>query len=170
MAFPPKLVIAQVSTSHLFASKSAFTLRVMPPAIVLRDKVLSPLADPHRAIADVIVSKRDCSKLACERNRARRRVEAAAREVLPSHACRDHVYLLRALRPALTMPWEPLVQDLEAALRQVRCFRLSPSPRSSDLTQASTRPFMPRESKVSPIPRRSSATPPGTPPRKPDAQ
>ncbi len=38
LALPPKLVISQIATSHVFASKSAFTLRVMPPAAILRDK------------------------------------------------------------------------------------------------------------------------------------
>jgi ribonuclease P protein component len=49
---------------------------------------LSPLADPALPIMDVIVAKRDCSKLAVERSRARRRIEAAARLVLSQHACR----------------------------------------------------------------------------------
>ena len=55
--------------------------------VVMR-AVLSPLADPNLPIVDVIVAKKDCSKLAVERNRARRRIEAATREVFPAHACR----------------------------------------------------------------------------------
>jgi len=57
------------------------------------------------------------------RNRARRRLKAAAAEVLAQHAApgRDYVLVARAATP--TRPYAALIGDLEIALRRLDAWR-----------------------------------------------
>lgn len=57
------------------------------------------------------------------RNRARRRLRALAREVLPLHGAPGHDYVLVARRDTATRPWPKLKGDLEAALRRLGHWR-----------------------------------------------
>jgi ribonuclease P protein component len=59
---------------------------------------------------------------AVARNRARRRLKAAAAELLPLHARPGTDYVLIARMDTLTRPYPALLQDLEAALRRLRCY------------------------------------------------
>jgi ribonuclease P protein component len=59
---------------------------------------------------------------AVARNRARRRLKAAAAEMLPLHARPGTDYVLIARMDTLTRPYPALLQDLEAALRRLRCY------------------------------------------------
>ena len=56
---------------------------------------------------------------AVERNRMRRRLKAAVRDVLHEHAQRDFDYVLIARRPALDSVFATLVTDLAKALERV---------------------------------------------------
>jgi len=56
---------------------------------------------------------------AVERNRIRRRLKAAVRDVLLEHARRDFDYVLVARRPALDAGFASLVSDLVQALQRV---------------------------------------------------
>jgi ribonuclease P protein component len=56
---------------------------------------------------------------AVERNRIRRRLKAAVRDVLLEHARRDYDYVLIARRPALDAAFAALVSDLVDALKRV---------------------------------------------------
>jgi ribonuclease P protein component len=60
---------------------------------------------------------------AVERNRARRRLRAAAEMTLPRHAEPGVDYVLIGRRGTLTRPFHALVQDLCGALRQTGCWR-----------------------------------------------
>lgn len=55
---------------------------------------------------------------AVDRNRARRRLRAVVRAVMPEHARPGHDYVLIARRATLTRPFAALVRDLEAALEE----------------------------------------------------
>ena len=57
------------------------------------------------------------------RNRARRRLRALARAVLPRHGAPGHDYVLVARGDTATRPWPRLVQDIEAALRRLGHWR-----------------------------------------------
>jgi len=57
------------------------------------------------------------------RNRARRRLRALARQVLPAHAAPGHDYVLVARRETATREWRHLAGDLEAALRRLGQWR-----------------------------------------------
>ena len=56
------------------------------------------------------------------RNRARRRLKAAAAEMLPRHGRPATDYVLIARMETLKRPYPALLQDLEAALRRLRCY------------------------------------------------
>ena len=56
---------------------------------------------------------------AVERNRIKRRLKAAARDVLLEHARPNYDYVLIARRPALDVAFAALVSDLAEALKRV---------------------------------------------------
>lgn len=63
---------------------------------------------------------------AVTRNRIKRRLRAAAREVVPGHAAPGHDYVLIARPSAADRPWEALLDDLRAALKHARAERARP--------------------------------------------
>lgn len=60
---------------------------------------------------------------AVQRNRARRRLKAAAAAVMPAHAAHGMDYVLVARAETVTRPYAGLLADLEAALRRLRLWR-----------------------------------------------
>jgi ribonuclease P protein component len=60
---------------------------------------------------------------AVERNRARRRLRALARSVLPYGAKPGFDYVLIGRRATLTRPYDGLVADLKESLRRVKAAR-----------------------------------------------
>ncbi len=73
--------------------------------------------DGNEARVGFTVSKKVGNAVA--RNRARRRLRAAAEEVLPQLADRGTDYVLIGRKTTLTRPFAALRQDLEAALRRL---------------------------------------------------
>jgi ribonuclease P protein component len=61
--------------------------------------------------------------IAVARNRARRRLRAAAGEVIPRHAAPGHDYVMIARAGTLTRPYQALVEDLKTALRRLGVYR-----------------------------------------------
>ena len=57
---------------------------------------------------------------AVARNRARRRLKEAARQVMPGHARQAIDYVLIGRHTTLQRSWPKLVQDLETALKRIR--------------------------------------------------
>ncbi len=60
---------------------------------------------------------------AVERNRARRRLRAAAERVLPGHADDGYEFVLIGRVATLKRPFAALVGDLETALRRLGAYR-----------------------------------------------
>jgi len=89
------------------------------PAFVLEARRRSGLAGEARF--GFTVSKQVGG--AVERNRVRRRLKAAVRDVLREHARRDFDYVLIARRPALDAVFTSLVSDLVNALERVHASR-----------------------------------------------
>ena len=56
---------------------------------------------------------------AVERNRARRRLRAAAKIVMPERALPGHDYVLIARRPILRQPFDAVLDDLGNAVRRL---------------------------------------------------
>jgi ribonuclease P protein component len=63
---------------------------------------------------------------AVERNRARRRLRAAAANLMPGHAAPDFDYVLIARAETPTRPYGALLADLETALRKLGTWRDDP--------------------------------------------
>jgi ribonuclease P protein component len=57
------------------------------------------------------------------RNRAKRRLRAAAAEILASHGAADHDYVLIARQDTPKRPYRLILEDLERALRRVGLWR-----------------------------------------------
>ena len=57
------------------------------------------------------------------RNRARRRLKAAADLVMPAHAAAGTDFVIIGRAGTLTRPFGALVGDLETALRKLKCYR-----------------------------------------------
>jgi ribonuclease P protein component len=57
------------------------------------------------------------------RNRARRRLKAAAERVMPVHAAAGTDFVIIGRVATLTRPFDALVGDLETALRKLKCYR-----------------------------------------------
>jgi len=60
---------------------------------------------------------------AVARNRARRRLRAAAAAVLPRHAAPGHDYVLIARTETISRPYGELLQDLAGGLRRLGLYR-----------------------------------------------
>ena len=61
--------------------------------------------------------------IAVARNRARRRLKAAAAQVMPRHAAPGHDYVVIARLETLKRPFPALLGDFEAALKHLRAWR-----------------------------------------------
>lgn len=68
---------------------------------------------------------------AVARNRARRRLRAAAAEVMPRHAKAAHDFVVIGRSATLTRPYGALVGDLKTALRRLGAFRDEPKGESA---------------------------------------
>jgi ribonuclease P protein component len=66
--------------------------------------------------------------IAVERNRARRRLRAAVRQVMALHAAPGRDYVLIARAGTAGRPFAALLGDLKAALRQAGAYREAPAP------------------------------------------
>jgi len=64
--------------------------------------------------------------IAVERNRARRRLRAAADRILPVHAAPGRDYVMIARSETLKRPFNLLLADLETALRRLEAWRERP--------------------------------------------
>ena len=60
---------------------------------------------------------------AVARNRARRRLRAAAKAVMPAHAAAAHDYVVIGRAATLTRPFPALIDDLCAGLRRLGLYR-----------------------------------------------
>jgi ribonuclease P protein component len=87
------------------------------PRLVLEGKRRSDAAPGEGPRFGFTVSKQVGG--AVERNRIRRRLKAAVRDVLLDHARRDYDYVLIARREALEAAFAALVSDLVEALERV---------------------------------------------------
>lgn len=68
------------------------------------------------------------------RNRARRRLRAAADQVMPSQAAAGYDYVLIGRQETLIRPFESLLKDLRVALKRVGALREAPAQTSAAQT------------------------------------
>jgi ribonuclease P protein component len=80
-------------------------------------------ADPAPAALRVGFTASRKVGIAVVRNRARRRLRAAAAAVMPDHAAGGHDYVLIARAATPSRPYAELLGDLETALRRLGTWR-----------------------------------------------
>ncbi|ORY96696.1 hypothetical protein BCR43DRAFT_492120 [Syncephalastrum racemosum] len=85
----------------------------------------------------IITGKKNLSKLAVYRNRARRRITAAAQLVFPQHALNGVSYLIYANPEVVTAPFPDLVSQMENALKYVREKDAQPSKKQTQSRKVS---------------------------------
>ena len=60
---------------------------------------------------------------AVKRNRARRRLRAAAQDVIPSHACKGYDFVVIGRAVTLSRPFSSLIRDFHQALKKLGAYR-----------------------------------------------
>jgi len=68
------------------------------------------------------IAQKTLLKRAVDRNRAKRRLRAALREVLPTYASRDRQYLAVCRAPVMLIDFRELQWDIIHALKELNCF------------------------------------------------
>jgi ribonuclease P protein component len=106
-----------------FVAVAATGQRWAMPAFVLQAGPRPPSAGSELGVG-FTASRRIGSAVA--RNRARRRLVAAVRQVLPGPAAPGYNYVVVARPAVLTWPFQSLLEDLTAAFRRVATSRPRP--------------------------------------------
>jgi ribonuclease P protein component len=110
--------IARLKRRAEFLAVAASGRRYVAPGLILQ---AAPCGDAIRPRVGFTASKR--VGIAVVRNRARRRLRAAAQSVIGRHGAPRHDYVLIARPATLTRPFGDLLGDLEAALKHVGAYR-----------------------------------------------
>jgi ribonuclease P protein component len=106
--------VARLTRRPEFQRVSERGLRAAAPGLVLQ-ALRRPEGDEGAAIRLGLTASRKVGG-AVERNRARRRLRALAREVLPRLGAPGHDYVIVARRETVKREWLRLKDDLESAL------------------------------------------------------
>jgi RNase P protein component len=108
----------------------------------------SPCREPKKQpIFEVRTGKAAFGKRATLRARARRRLRAAARQVLPVWGRDDFSYLIQGLPETLYVPWKDLLQEMVQALEQAGCMQ----PPASGSCNPATETYEDEPSQVPPL-------------------
>ena len=125
--------VGRLKTRPEFLRVAAARQKWVTPGLILQSlhrpaAVLPPSSESGGEEPEVRVGLTVSRKVgkAVERNRARRRLRAAAAEVMPVAGKPGHDYVLIGRRDTLTRPYEKLVADLHAAIRYVDRERARP--------------------------------------------
>ncbi len=95
------------------------------PGLILQTLPRAPAENAGAAIRIGFTATRKIGN-AVTRNRARRRLRAAAASVMARHAAAGHDYVLIARANTPTRPYAALIGDLEAALRRLGTWHDAP--------------------------------------------
>jgi|SRR5688500_3214081 ribonuclease P protein component len=104
-----------------FLRVAASRRRWAAPGLILQ-VAESPSSEPQSPFRLGFTASRKVGG-AVQRNRARRRLKAAAVEVMPAHAAPGMDYVLVARAETVTRPYAGLLGDLETALRRLKLWR-----------------------------------------------
>lgn len=109
----PKLVMDRLKNRSDFL-RAARGVRRVSPGVTLE---VCPSAVPNSGHLRVGFTASRKIGMAVERNRARRRLKAAAAQLLPLYGLPGNDYVLVARRETLTRPFAELLTDMGAALK-----------------------------------------------------
>ncbi|HEX6101890.1 MAG TPA: ribonuclease P protein component [Alphaproteobacteria bacterium] len=104
-----------------FLRVAASRRRWAAPGLILQ-VAESPQSEPQSPFRLGFTASRKVGG-AVQRNRARRRLKAAAAAVMPAHAAHGMDYVLVARAETVTRPYAGLLGDLETALRRLKLWR-----------------------------------------------
>ncbi|MBX6324386.1 MAG: ribonuclease P protein component [Rhodospirillaceae bacterium] len=110
-----------------FQAVAAGRRRFVAPGLILQTRPRGPLAAPGESPRVGFTASRKVGN-AVARNRARRRLKAAAQAVLARHAAPAHDYVLIARPQTVDRPFCLLLGDLEAGLRRLGLWRGEAAP------------------------------------------
>ncbi|KAK4530424.1 hypothetical protein CCYA_CCYA04G1281 [Cyanidiococcus yangmingshanensis] len=100
----------------------------------------NPCRDPKaQPFFEVRTTKAVFGKRATLRTRARRRLRAAARQVLNTWGRQDFSYHIQGLPETLYVPWKDLLQEMMQALQQAGCMEPKARVRQGSAADASTK-------------------------------
>jgi ribonuclease P protein component len=120
--------IARLKRRREFLAVASAGRKWVAPGLILQvlPHRCGPDADVGSAAAPVARLGFTASRkvgIAVVRNRARRRLRAAAAEILPKHASLAHDYVLVARAGTVRRRYAALVEDLRTALRRLGVYR-----------------------------------------------
>lgn len=115
--------IARLKRRAEFLAVAAGRRRYVAPGLILQAALCPGAAKPRVGFT---ASKK--VGMAVARNRARRRLRAAAERVIGGHGAPGHDYVLIAREATVTRPFAALLGDLETALKQVGAYRTENEP------------------------------------------
>ena len=104
-----------------FLRVAASRRKCVMPGLILQAAEMPPGTLSHDIRLGFTASRKVGN--AVERNRARRRLKAAAAKVMPGQALTVHDYVLVARVATLSRAWQGLIDDLEAALKRIKAWR-----------------------------------------------
>ncbi len=106
-----------------FLRVAAARRKYVAPGLILQARRRDPLPDaaPQPPRVGFTTSRKVGNAVA--RNRARRRLRAAAAMVMTGHAAAGEDYVLIGRAGTLTRPFAALLADLEAGLRRIGAYR-----------------------------------------------
>lgn len=125
----------QISTTPSLKKRAEF-LRVqnggkkwVSPGVIVMAAPLHTLAEAQEKADSLrfgLTVTKKLSKSAVVRNRMRRRLRAAALDVLPTKALRGHDYVLIARPETGDYPYDKLCSDLKWCLKRLSCLQETP--------------------------------------------
>lgn len=86
-----------------------------------------PEIPPWAYVVRIRASKANLGKRAVQRNRAKRRIRAAAAQIFPQHARRGMEYIITASPQGLIVPFSDIVSDVSDSLRACECWVEEPT-------------------------------------------
>lgn len=113
--------------------------KCVKPGLILQMLRRTAAVKPRAEVRVGLTASRKIGS-AVERNRARRRLRAVAREIMPDHAAPGCDYVIIARKETLARPYPALVRDLTTALKRLGAFR-----QHAEAVERKTGPDMARE-------------------------
>jgi len=130
----PRPPLGRLTRRPEFLAVAGSRRKWVAPGLLLQARPHDERQHPGKGESPVRVGYTASKKVggAVERNRARRRLRAAAAEVLAPNARPGHDYVLVARAETVHRPWDALKQDLATALQRLKLWQPPRATESAD--------------------------------------